>query len=246
MKTINKKLLFATLIGSASAAALSTVSAYAQDANDSDDADEIVVTGSRIARNPNLTEPLPVQSLGSEALQFSGEQDIAEVINDIPALLNSTTAEQGNGQATLNLRSLGTERTLVLVNGQRHVSGVAGTNIVDISTIPSALIERVDVLTGGASQVYGADAVTGVVNFILKRDFEGLDLNLNGGISGQGDGERYGISAVAGKNFFDERLNVAVSLDYSQRENIFFGDRDFSRNNGIADDFIEFWCDCTS
>ncbi len=236
MKTINKKLLFATLIGSASAAALSTVSAYAQDANDSDDADEIVVTGSRIARNPNLTEPLPVQSLGSEALQFSGEQDIAEVINDIPALLNSTTAEQGNGQATLNLRSLGTERTLVLVNGQRHVSGVAGTNIVDISTIPSALIERVDVLTGGASQVYGADAVTGVVNFILKRDFEGLDLNLNGGISGQGDGERYGISAVAGKNFFDERLNVAVSLDYSQRENIFFGDRDFSRNNGIADD----------
>ncbi|MBI1391866.1 MAG: TonB-dependent receptor plug domain-containing protein [Alphaproteobacteria bacterium] len=242
MKTSNRAASGASLFLGASAAAIAVMSpAYAQD-NESDD--RIVVTGTRIARDPNLTEPLPVQSIGADQIRFSGQQDITEVINDVPALLTTTTAENSLngvfsdavGASSLNLRGLGEERTLVLVNGRRHVSGVAGANIVDVNTIPNALVERVDVLTGGASQVYGADAVTGVVNFILKRDFEGLDLSVNGGISGQGDGERYGFSGVAGKNLFDDRFNVTVSLDYSKRQEILFGDRDFSRNNRIADD----------
>lgn len=224
--------------------ALAASPALAQDAETAASDDEIIVTGSRIARDPNLTAPLPIQTVDGEIIRLSGEQDLTEVINDLPALLTSTTAENSLngifsgavGAATLNLRGLGAQRTLTLVNGRRHISGVAGQNVVDVNTIPSALVERIDVLTGGASQVYGADAVTGVVNFVLKRDFDGLDLTVNGGISGQGDGERYGFSAVAGKNLFDDRFNVTVSVDYSKREQILFGDREFSRDNAIADD----------
>ena len=243
---IRKNKIALTLAGTVSALAMTVaVSAHAQDVDEAADADDaIVVVGSRIARDPNLASPVPVQSLNSDALRRSGEPDITDVINDIPALLTSTTAEGSIdgvfagavGGATLNLRGLGAERTLVLVDGQRHVAGVAGTAIVDINSIPNALIERVEVLTGGASQVYGADAVTGVVNFVLKEDYEGVSLNVSGGLSGEGDGERYAISGLAGKNFADGRANVTLAVDYSKREAIFFGDRDFSRNNGIADD----------
>ena len=244
MKSRNNSARSALLFTTASIAAMAISStANAQD-EDAAQEDNIIITGSRIARDPNLASPLPVQSLDSEALRLSGEQDITEVINDVPALLTTTTA-QGSidgvfagavGGSTLNLRGLGAERTLTLVNGRRHVGGVAGSAIVDINSIPNALIERVEVLTGGASQVYGADAVTGVVNFILKDDFEGLDLSINGGISDEGDGERYGFSGVAGKNFFDDRLNVTIALDYSKRQEILFGDRSFTRDNQQADD----------
>lgn len=234
----------ALLFSSTSMAVMAAApSAFAQDADQVEE-DTIIVTGSRIARDPNLSEPLPIQSLNSDAIRFSGETDLTEVINDIPALLTTTTAAGSIdgifagavGGSTLNLRGLGEERTLTLVNGRRHVGGVAGSATVDINSIPSALVERVDVLTGGASSIYGADAVTGVVNFILKRDFEGFQADLSGGISDQGDGERYSISAVAGKNFKNDRLNVTVSFDYSKREEILFGDRDFARDNNISDD----------
>ena len=230
------------LLSGASAAAIAfSTPAFAQDDEASD---EIIVTGTRIARDPNLTAPLPVQSIGADELRYSGEQDITEVINDIPALLTTTTAagsidgifSGAVGGSILNLRGLGAERTLTLVNGRRHVAGVAGSATVDINSIPSALVENVEVLTGGASQVYGADAVTGVVNFVLKRDFEGVDLSVNGGISSEGDGERYGFSGVVGKNFLDDRLNVTLAFDYSKREEILFGDRPFTRDNQQADD----------
>ena len=232
----------AALFMSSSFAAI-TSSAFAQD-DAADDSDTIIVTGSRIARDPNLTAPLPVQSIDADDLRLSGEQDLTEVLNDVPALLTTTTASGSIdgifagavGGSILNLRGLGAERTLTLVNGRRHVGGVAGSAIVDVNSIPNALVESVEVLTGGASQVYGADAVTGVVNFILKDDFEGLDLNLNGGISDEGDGERYGISIAAGKNFLDDRLNVTVAFDYSKREEIRFGDRPFTRDNQQSDD----------
>ncbi|MEL6791547.1 MAG: TonB-dependent receptor [Pseudomonadota bacterium] len=215
---------------------------FAQETDDTNQ--EIVVTGSRIKRDPNLTEPLPIRSIGAEDIRLSGEPDITDVINDIPALLTSTTAEGSIdgvfggavGGSRLNLRGLGAARTLVLVNGQRHVAGVAGSAIVDLNSIPNALIDSVEVLTGGASQVYGSDAVTGVVNFILKEDYEGLSLNVSGGISGEGDGERFAVSGLAGKNFADGRANITLAIDYSRREEIQFGDRDFSRNNGIFDD----------
>lgn len=139
---------------------------------------------------------------------------ISDLLDTLPALLASTSSAQANGnQATLNLRSLGGNRTLVLVNGRRHVAGVPGSAAVDVSSIPSGLIDRVDVLTGGASAVYGSDAVTGVVNFIIKDDFEGAEFTLQSGLSGEGDGnETYG-SLLFGRNFDGGRGNFLAD-DY--------------------------------
>jgi len=223
------------LIASSSVLALSTpFTAYAQDTGSDD---EIIVTGSRIPIDSNLTSPVPVQSLNDEQFRLSGEISLADVINDVPALVSSLTSENSaTGANALNLRGLGANRTLTLVNGRRHVAGFEGSQAVDIGSIPQALVERVEVLTGGASAVYGADAVTGVVNFILKDDFEGLDLDIRGGISDQGDAENFSVRGVVGKNFNNDRGNVTLAFDYIEDSVLRNGDRRFSRNNGIADD----------
>ncbi|WP_299296716.1 TonB-dependent receptor, partial [uncultured Erythrobacter sp.] len=118
------------------------------------------------------------------------------------------------GVNLLDLRNLGPERTLVLVDGRRHIAGVSGEAGVDINTIPVGLIERIDVLTGGVSSVYGADGVSGVVNFIMRRDFEGVDFRAQQGISDFGDAESSFISATVGKNFADDRANIALSYEF--------------------------------
>ncbi|MDX1405275.1 MAG: TonB-dependent receptor [Woeseiaceae bacterium] len=214
----------------------------------------IVVTGSRIARDPNLGAPVSVQSVSSEDIQLSGKMDVAEVVRTIPALSASETADgtanpagsafdsdesaagASFGEALLQLRGMGLERTLVLVDGRRHVPGATGTSAVDINTIPQPLIERVEVLTGGASAIYGADAVTGVVNFIMKDEYEGLEVNVQGGISSEGDGEEYRIGGIWGTNFAGDRGNFTVAVDYRKREPLRMGDRDWSRDNGIGSD----------
>lgn len=204
----------------------------------------IVVTGSRIARDPNIGSAAPIISVTAEDLQRAGTADVVDTLRDIPALTTSTSSEasidgvfsEAVGQSILNLRGLGANRTLVLVNGRRHVSGVAGEQAVDINSIPTALIERVETLTGGASSVYGADAVTGVVNFVLKEDFEGLQGNIQSGISSEGDGWRINGDLTWGKNFADGRGNITISGEYARSDEIRFGDRSFSRDNGIADD----------
>jgi outer membrane receptor protein involved in Fe transport len=212
-------------------------------AQDSDD--EIVITGSRIARDPNATAPVPIQSVDAEDIKLSGEFSLTDVVNDIPALIGSTTTESSvdsafaAGANILNLRGLGSARTLTLVDGRRHVGGVSGSSAVDIGSIPAGLVERVEVLTGGASAVYGSDAVTGVVNFILKDDFEGLDLNFFTGRSGQNDGEQYSASALYGKNFADGRGNITLAFDIRKDEGLRNGDRDFTRNvDGPATDWV--------
>ncbi len=242
----------ASILSFALPLALGATPAGAQE-TETEGVEEVVVTGTRIARDPNAIAPVPVQSLSADDVRMSGEADIGEVLNDIPALLGSNTASNsvsgifgtGSGETAgsadvgetiLQLRGLGVERTLVLVNGRRHVAGVGGTQAVDIGTIPTALIERVEVLTGGASAIYGADAVSGVVNFILKTDYEGLELNARGGISDQGDGESFTFNGIYGKNFSHDRGNFTVAVDYTRRSTVRAGDRAFSRNNGIADD----------
>lgn len=206
-----------------------------------DGLETVVVTGSRIQRDPNDTAPLPVSSLDEATLRSSGATDATAVLREIPALISSGTVADsiergggGVGQATLNLRQLGSNRTLVVVDGYRHVSGVAGSQTVDVSTIPSALIKRVDVLTGGASAIYGADAVTGVVNYILRDDFEGLALDFQPGISAEGDGESYRLEGTYGINFGEGRSNITVSMGYTKEEEIALGDRSFTVNNGRA------------
>lgn len=236
----------------ASALSITAIPAFAQDAAapapaidspaEAESADgTIVVTGSRLQRSANETAPLPINTITSEALRNAGNTDATATLRQIPALISSGTVADsiergggGIGQATLNLRQLGSNRTLVVVDGYRHVSGVAGTQTVDVATIPNALIERVEVLTGGASAVYGADAVTGVVNYVLKRDFEGLTLNAQANVPTAGSGSGYRIEGTWGKTFADGRGNITLSAGYTKDDEVLFGQRDFTRDNGRA------------
>jgi iron complex outermembrane recepter protein len=230
--------------------AVTAQNTYAQESDPSEDAAKvaetaqqgtIVVTGSRIAR-PNLDSAAPITTITSDTLTQSGNTGAGDIIQYVPALFNSTnsdlSATRGNllGGTSLNLRGLGAARTLVLVNGRRHVASSAGTAIVDVETIPTALIQRVDVLTGGASSVYGSDAVSGVVNYILKKDFDGLTLDGQSGISGRGDAADYSLSGTIGKNFADGRGNVSFAAQYNRSRAITYGDRSFLVGNQRLDD----------
>ena len=200
---------------------------------DSDETEtrQIVVTGSRIAR-PTLESPSPLTSVSVSELTDDGSVSLGDALNDLPSL--RSTFSSGNssrfiGTAGLNfldLRGLGTARTLVLVNGKRHISASAGDYRIDVNTIPIDLLERVDIVTGGNSAVYGSDAVAGVVNFILKRDFEGFQVDAQAGISSRGDRGTYAASMTWGRNFADGRGNIAVSAEYARQEPLLFRDRD--------------------
>lgn len=248
MQSISKSLVLASVsalgllteVSSAAQTVPATSPGTTAEANADDEA--IIVTGSRLRRDPNATAPLPISTLNAEDFRNAGNTDVTATLRQIPALISSSTVadsiERGPagtvGQATLNLRQLGSARTLVLVDGWRHVSGLAGTQTVDVSTIPGALIERVEVLTGGASAIYGADAVTGVVNYVLRRDFDGISLNAQSGISAKGDGQSYRIEGTIGKNFAEGRGNVTFSAGYTNDAEILMGDRDRFRDNGRA------------
>jgi iron complex outermembrane recepter protein len=248
MINLKKRLNAASMPALACALVLATgvplESAVAQDLDQEQEASEespaqITVTGSRIRRDPNATAPLPISTLTNEDFQNFGATDVTAALRQIPALISSGTVADslergagGVGQATLNLRQLGANRTLVVIDGWRHVSGVAGQQTVDVATIPRLLIEQVEVLTGGASAVYGADAVTGVVNYILKRDYDGIMLDSQMGVSSQGDGRSYRIEGVVGRNFADGRGNVTLAGGYTKDEEILLGAREFTRDNG--------------
>jgi iron complex outermembrane receptor protein len=164
-----------------------------------------VVTGSRI-RVQDYVAANPVTSVTAETIENSGQTNLTSFLTDVPALSSSLTLQDGADTSTpglaglnlLNLRGLGTDRTLVLVNGRRHIAANPGTSSVDVNSIPVALVERTEVLTGGASAVYGADGVSGVVNFILKDDFEGIDFRAQTGWSDEGGGENNFVSLLLG------------------------------------------------
>lgn len=204
--------------------------AFAQDAPADEQVQQdeaIVVTGSRIVR-PEFETPNPIQAYDAEAIEQAGTVNVAEFLRDSPALLGTVTSADNAGSNYssaltvggnfLNLRNLGTARTLVLIDGRRHVAGSPSSAAVDINSIPLDLIDRVDVLTGGASAVYGADGVSGVVNFVMKRDFEGLRLRGQAGISERGDAGKQYIGVTLGKNFGDGRGNVTLSYEYAAED----------------------------
>lgn len=221
--------------------------AFAQDgaavpAAEEDDAPSIIVTGSRIS-SPNLTSSVPVTSIVGEALVSSGLISVGDKLNQLPSLRstfsqsNSTRFLGTAGLNLLDLRGLGTQRTLVLVNGRRHVGSDILSNGVstDTNTIPTDLIERVDVVTGGSSAVYGSDAIAGVVNFVLKKDFQGLQIRGQSGISRYSDAGSYFVSATGGQNFADGRGNIAVSLEYARQEQYFGAGRPYiNSSNGFV------------
>jgi outer membrane receptor protein involved in Fe transport len=192
----------------------------------------ITVTGSRI-RRPNLESTVPITSIGGEEFIQSGDTNIGETLNELPQL-RSTFSQQnpglGIGIAGLNLldlRGLGTVRTLTLVNGRRHVAADILNNAVspDINTIPNDLIERVDIVTGAQSSIYGSDAIAGVVNFVLRRNFEGLQLRGNAAVSGKAGyaGEQY-VSAMYGMNFGDDSGNITLHAEYAIQDRVFGSD----------------------
>ncbi len=200
---------------------------------------EVVVTGTRL-RIPDYRGSNPVASVSGQALVNAGVTNVTDFLTDMPALTGSTTLQDNSnagdrgsvGINLLDLRNLGTQRTLVLVNGRRHVAAQAGSASIDINTIPVALIERVDVMTGGASAVYGADGVSGVVNFVLRDDFEGLDIRAQSGWSDAGGGDNNFISVTAGKNLLDGRANFTVSGEFSKTGRLARDDRDYASLSG--------------
>ncbi|MEW9854157.1 TonB-dependent receptor domain-containing protein [Novosphingobium sp. M1R2S20] len=227
----NKALLRASVAPAMLAATLMSGAAFAQDASTGEAGDVIVVTGSRLAR-PELVATSPLSVVSEQEIQLqAGSANIENVLNDFPqitATQSSTSNNPGGGVATVNLRSLGSQRTLVLVDGRRYMSFDVNQT-VDLNTIPSALIERVDVVTGGQSAVYGSDAIAGVVNFVLKRDFSGVELNSSYNLTERGDGQIWDINGVIGSNFDDGRGNVTLFAQYTKRKPTFAGDRSFSR-----------------
>lgn len=193
---------------------------------------EIVVTGSLI-RNPNLEQSSPVASIGQEE-QLLRQANVAEnFLRELPGVVPSigSAVNNGNGGASfVDLRGLGANRNLVLLDGQRIVpAGLGG--ITDLNNIPLALVERTDILTGGASTTYGADAVSGVVNFITRQDFAGVEISLNEQITERGDGNQFRVDLTVGGNFADDRGNAVFSIGYQEVDPVFQGDRDFSVNN---------------
>ncbi len=200
--------------------------------------EEIVVTGSRIQRR-DFTSQSPIVTIDQSTFNERTNVGMEATLNQFPQFTAAGTQAQNSpagtpfpqadaapGAATLNLRGLGSNRSLVLLDGRR-VQPVNGQLIVDINTIPSAAIDHVEVITGGAAAVYGADAIAGVVNFITKKNFEGVQINAQSGISGQGDGQESTISGILGASFGDGRGSVMLGADYSKRHIIYGRDRDW-------------------
>ena len=198
---------------------------------DKDEKGDIVVTGSHLTR-PTLSSPVPLTSVTVSELTDTGDVSLGDALNDLPSLrstfsqANSTRFIGTSGLNILDLRGLGISRTLVLVNGRRHITALPGDYLVDVNTIPVDLLERVDIITGGNSAIYGSDAVAGVANFVLKRDYDGFTLRGQGGISSHHDRGSYFVSGTWGKNFADGRGNIAVSAEFARQEAVYNTDRD--------------------
>ncbi|EGG29137.1 TonB-dependent receptor [Aequoribacter fuscus] len=206
---------------------------YAQDEEQAKDGiEEVLVTGSRIKRPDNADSSMPMVSLGEEQIELTGSINVYDILNEIPQAGaagstrgNSNFTVGSSGINTVNLRGLGDSRTLTLVNGRRWVPGIPGTSIVDLNSIPADLIERLEIITGGASSVYGSDAVAGVVNVILRDDYEGVTVEAMSGAYNKGDGDTSSFSITAGSNFSDGKGNAIVNLRVDEQGSVFARDR---------------------
>lgn len=207
----------------------------------------ITVTGSRIAR-PEYSGVLPGVQISGEFVQERGFTSVLEALNDNPLIgPGASPLGTNGGQAAslgasfVDLLDLGTNRTLTLVNGRRFVSGNAATLFVqgntsggqvDLNSIPSTLVERIDVLTVAGAAAYGSDAISGVINLILKDKFEGTEVGVLAGITEQGDGARYQVRGLIGRNFFGDRLNVTASAEYTREDGLQADAREFQLRRG--------------
>lgn len=210
--------------------------AFAQDQGDNQDEelDRIEIVGSRIKRADTDTSQ-PVFSLRREEIEAQGLTSVGDVIQNITSngsTLNSTFNNGGNGETRVSLRSLGSNRTLVLVNGRRWVGGTGLGGAVDLNTIPTAAVERIEVLKDGASTIYGSDAIAGVVNIVLRRDFEGAEANAYIGSFTQGDGTRQSYDFTIGTA--SDRWAAMFGVGYVKEEPVGAGDRYISSEPTIG------------
>ena len=213
-----------------------SMSVFAQEDAQTDAAlvEEVIVTGSRIATD-GLSSPSPVQVLDSTEIDVSGVANIQELLLKNPTMgsptysrTNSNFLTSSSGVSTIDLRNLGSDRTLVLVDGRRFVAGIPGTSAVDLNVIPTQFLERVEIMTGGASSLYGSDAVAGVVNMVYKKDWEGVELESKYSESAYGDGAETQYNLTLGGNIADGRGNVMVHGAYTNQGAIYSADRDRS------------------
>ena len=222
-----------TLLCTASAFAIT--SARAQEAK-SQDVESVVVTGSRVIADA-ANSPTPLTTLSVQDLQVTTPSNIADGLNKLPEFIGSqnsrsvNNASANNAGNVLNLRSFGGQRTLVLLDGQRVVASNAN-GTVNVDTLPQTLVSRVDVVTGGASAVYGSDAVSGVVNFVLNKNFDGFKLNANAGISSHGDAATYKLAGAFGTSLFGGRGHFEAAFDYLNQDPLYDYQRPETGNNG--------------
>lgn len=215
----------------------------------------LFVTGTRIAR-PELDSSMPVSVVAFDTARDFGRFTAYDALKQVPAVApglgewSSRSQAYDKGVANINLRNMGANRSLVVVDGHRWVSGGARTMAVDLNTIPSALIERFEVVTGGAAAIYGADAVTGAVNVIMKKEMAGVSASATAGVSEEGDAEQYQFSAATGFKFADDRARVVIGGNYIYTSPVLATDRypknwayqanpdNTGPNDGIPDNII--------
>lgn len=218
--------------------ALVVAGAYGANATAQDaELEQIVVTGTRIAQ-PGVESSSPITTIGAEEIRLQQRTEVEQILRVLPVTLPADGANVNNGSAgvaTVNLRGLGTQRNLILMDGKRltpyNING-----LVDTSIIPTPLIERLDIITGGASAVYGSDAISGALNFIMKKDFEGVEVGADYSTTEKGDGTVESIYAVIGANVADGRGNVVVGINWQEREGVQLGQRSLGRLGIVTSD----------
>ncbi len=227
LRTARKNIVNRAVMIALAATSFTSVQAFAEEG--AEEVERIAVTGSRINRT-DVETASPVTVISSDFIAKSGYTSVQEILSMQPAAagmsLGSTSNNGSGGSATVNLRGMGTQRTLVLMNGRRMVaSGTGADSSVDLNTIPVSMIQSIEILKDGASAVYGSDAIAGVVNIITKKDYEGTEITADGSITDKGDGESGGFSILHGREVAGG--NLVVGAQYSNRGEIIQSDRDF-------------------
>ncbi|MCP4323061.1 MAG: TonB-dependent receptor [Alteromonadales bacterium] len=227
---VAKAIRLTMMFGAGAAAAISAPTFAAIADEGAEEVEKIEVTGSRIKRT-DMEGANPVTVIGQVDIAKMSVTNVGDLLNNLTSAAgnaaNTQTNNGGDSAVRFSLRGIGEQRTLVLVNGRRYVAGGGGANSsVDLNTIPTSIVKRVEVLKDGASSIYGSDAIAGVVNIITRDDFEGVEFKANYGQTSEGDGAQTGFDLTFGAS--SEKGNVVVSVGYNEQEDVFMGDRDFS------------------
>jgi iron complex outermembrane recepter protein len=236
IKSVRRTLLATTII----AGSLAATPAFAQDAPAAEEESGVIVVTGTLIRNPNLTSSSPVNVVGEDEIALRVPNNAEEILRQLPGVspgIGTQVNNGSNGTNQLDLRGLGLQRNIVLLDGNRLVPSTAN-GAVDLNVIPIALVSRVDVLTGGASTTYGADAVSGVVNFITRKDFSGVDVRSSYKLTEEGDGQAFRSDITVGGNFDDGRGNAVLSIGYTDVSPVYqtrpFAEFGISSTNGRA------------